>query len=102
MKKINREFIIGKTGASAKHIKIFLLLMFIVLIVLIAALVNFYMDVNKNSPTENSDIIVKLNENGYGYKIFKNDDGMLGVADKDETVIIQPQWKEIYFLNSNL
>ncbi len=101
MKKINREFIIGKTGASAKHIKIFLLLMFIVLIALIAALVNFYMDVNKNSSTENPDIIVKLNENGYGYKIFKNDDGMLGVADKDETIIIQPQWTEIYFLNSN-
>ena len=35
------------------------------------------------------------------YKIIRNDDGMLGIVDSEGRSVIEPQWDNIYILNSN-
>ena len=77
--------------------------LFCTLVVMLAALIKFYYDVNKenNQAYLDSNIITDLSTDKTNYKIIRNDDGMLGIVDSEGRSVIEPQWDNIYILNSN-
>lgn len=103
MKKINRINISDKTSKVRWHVKLLFIFLFCVLIITLAALIKFYYDVNKydNQAYLDSNIITDFSNNKNNYKIIRTDDGMLGVTDNENRSVIEPQWNNIYFLNSN-
>ncbi|MGN1481939.1 hypothetical protein [Porcipelethomonas sp.] len=100
MKKIN---IIKKNIKMKWHTKLLFAVLFCILLITIAALVRFYYKVNNqnNEAYLDQNIIADFDSNKSNYKIYKNDNGLLGVMNKDDRTVIEPQWNNIYFLNSN-
>ena len=103
MKKINKINIIDKNNKMNWHIKLMFIFLFCTLVVMLAALIKFYYDVNKenNQAYLDSNIITDLSTDKTNYKIIRNDDGMLGIVDSEGRSVIEPQWDNIYILNSN-
>ena len=103
MKKINKINISDKNNKMNWHIKLMFIFLFCTLVVMLAALIKFYYDVNKenNQAYLDSNIITDLSTDKTNYKIIRNDDGMLGIVDSEGRSIIEPQWDNIYILNSN-
>ncbi len=95
--------IIKKNSKMKWYIKLAFVILFCMLAVTAVFLLKFYYDVNKqnNQSYLEQNIIADFDSNKSNYKIFKSDDGMLGVMNKDDRTIIDPQWNNIYFLNSN-
>lgn len=103
MKKINKINISDKNNKMNWHIKLMFIFLFCTLVVMLAALIKFYYDVNKenNQAYLDSNIITDLSTDKTNYKIIRNDDGMLGIVDSEGRSVIEPQWNNIYILNSN-
>lgn len=103
MKKINKINISDKTNKMGWHIKLLFIFLFCILIIMLAVLIKFYYDVNNknNQAYPESNIITDLSNDKTKYKIIRNDDGMLGVTDSEDRSVIEPQWDNIYILNSN-
>lgn len=103
MKKINKINISDKNNKMNWHIKLMFIFLFCTLVVMLAALIKFYYDVNKenNQAYLDSNIITDLSTDKTNYKIIRNDDGMLGIVDSESRSVIEPQWDNIYILNSN-
>lgn len=103
MKKINKINIGDKNNKMNWHIKLMFIFLFCTLVVMLAALIKFYYDVNKenNQAYLDSNIITDLSTDKTNYKIIRNDDGMLGIVDSEGRSVIEPQWDNIYILNSN-
>lgn len=103
MKKINKINISDKNNKMNWHIKLIFIFLFCTLVVMLAALIKFYYDVNKenNQAYLDSNIITDLSTDKTNYKIIRNDDGMLGIVDSEGRSVIEPQWDNIYILNSN-
>ena len=103
MKKINKINISDKNNKMNWHIKLMFIFLFCTLVVMLAALIKFYYDVNKenNQAYLGSNIITDLSTDKTNYKIIRNDDGMLGIVDSEGRSVIEPQWDNIYILNSN-
>ena len=103
MKKINKINISDKNNKMNWHIKLMFIFLFCTLVVMLAALIKFYYDVNKenNQAYLDSNIITDLSTDKTNYKIIRNDDGMLGIVDSEGRAVIEPQWDNIYILNSN-
>ena len=103
MKKINKINISDKNNKMNWHIKLMFIFLFCTLVVMLAALIKFYYDVNKenNQAYLDSNIITDLSTDKTNYKIIRNDDGMLGIVDSEGRSVIEPQWDNIYILNSN-
>lgn len=79
MKKINKINISDKNNKMNWHIKLMFIFLFCTLVVMLAALIKFYYDVNKenNQAYLDSNIITDLSTDKTNYKIIRNDDGML-------------------------
>lgn len=103
MKKINKINISDKNNKMNWHIKLMFIFLFCTLVVMLAALIKFYYDVNKenNQAYLDSNIITDLSTDKTNYKIIRNDDGMLGIVDSEGRSVIEPQWDNIYILISN-
>lgn len=103
MKKINKINISNKYNKMNWHIKLMFIFLFCTLVVMLAALIKFYYNVNKknNQAYLDSSIITDLSTDKTNYKIIRDDDGMLGIVDSEDRSIIEPQWDNIYILNSN-
>ena len=103
MKKINKINISDKNNKMNWHIKLMFIFLFCTLVVMLAALIKFYYDVNKenNQAYLDSNIITDLSTDKTNYKIIRNDDGMLGIVDSEGRSVIELQWDNIYILNSN-
>ena len=103
MKKINKINISDKNNKMNWHIKLMFIFLFCTLVVMLAALIKFYYDVNKenNQAYLDSNIITDLSTDKTNYKIIRNDDGMLGIVDSEGRSVIEPQCDNIYILNSN-
>lgn len=103
MKKINKINISDKNNKMNWHIKLMFIFLFCTLVVMLAALIKFYYDVNKenNQAYLDSNIITDLSTDKTNYKIIRNDDGMLGIVASEGRSVIEPQWDNIYILNSN-
>lgn len=85
-----------------KHMRLLFAALFIVIIVLAAAITRFY------SHTDNkvydggaqSAIAKKLDVSESGYILFQDSSGMYGVADSSERVIVSPEWEKLSFTDS--
>lgn len=103
MKRIIKNIIFNKSYRKRKHFKVLFLVLILILIISITALIKFYLDVNDDTSNisflENN--IIENLDSQIDYKIFKNDEGMLGVKNSDDRNIIEPEWNKIYFLNSD-
>lgn len=77
-----------------------MLLLFITVLVL---LIRFFVYMNNDNDVEypGNNIIADFDCEKSNYKIFRDDDNdLLGVKDDKDRNIIEPQWNNIYFLNS--
>lgn len=101
MKKISKININSKNIQIKWHIKLLFIILCCVLIVMIAVLIKFYIDVNKKNNQSYPDMNILTDVNKNNYKIIRNDNGLLGVSDNEDRSVIEPQWDNIYFLNSN-
>ncbi|MGN0614373.1 MAG: hypothetical protein ACI4JB_10810 [Porcipelethomonas sp.] len=103
MKKISKIKISDRYGRTKWYVKLLFSLLICAAVVMIAALIKFYFDVNKDnnagSETDNN-MIVSFDSVKSNYTIFRSEDGMAGVKDSDDRYIIEPRWQNIYFLNS--
>ena len=82
-----------------KHMKLLFAALFIVIIVLAAAITRFYSHTDKNvyEGGAQSAIAKKLVTSDSGDLIFQDSSGMYGVADSSERVIVSPEWEKLSF-----
>lgn len=103
MKKISKINIVDRTANMKWYIKLLIVILSGLLVLMAVILVRFYLDVNnKNDQMLLSQGIIKeANIEKNDYKLFRDDNGKFGIMDSDECQIIEPQWDNIYLLNSN-
>jgi hypothetical protein len=82
-----------------KHTRLVASLLFVVIIILAAAITRFYLNVpddvaNNNTQTE---IVRKLISDSKGNYIFSDGNGSFGIADSEDRIIVAPEWNEIRF-----
>lgn len=83
-----------------KHTKLFVVFLFALLAVLIIASVSFSLDIShgsEESRIETSDVSVNAN----GKQIFQSEDGLYGVEDASGNTLIDAQWVQLRFLNTD-
>lgn len=87
-----------------KHIKLLVSVLFIAIIILAIGITSFNFDTSqKTGIIAEPDEIVSFTDTDYsGNRIFKNDDGLFGVADRNERIIIEPHWKKLSFAGNNI
>ncbi|MBQ3566525.1 MAG: hypothetical protein IJA12_05035, partial [Oscillospiraceae bacterium] len=101
MKRVNRIRISRRYLKIKWHTKLFIGLLVCVLIVMIGILIKLYFSLNsenKNNSVPDGNIFADFDEINNDYSIFSNDEGLLGVMDAEERYVIDPNWKNIYFL----
>lgn len=83
------------------YIKVLVIILACVFIIMIAALIKFYFDVNKESSiTDNdSNIIADFGTLDSNYVFYRNKEGLAGVKDANDRYIIEPCWNNIFFLS---
>ncbi len=86
-----------------KHMKLLFAALFVVIIVLAAAIARFYSHTDKNvyDGGAQSAIAQKLGTNSNGDLIFQDSNGLYGVADSSERVIVSPEWDDLSFTDSS-
>ncbi len=104
MKKISKISVSSKDVLTNKYFKAVIIILLIVMIIMSVVLIKVYIDINKKD-TENDNsaknIITQMEKNIDEYTIFEDENGLLGVSDKTERVIIEPYWDDIYILSEN-
>ena len=103
MKKISKISISHRGYRKKKYFKLFFAVLICIFIIAVTVLIKFYFDVNdetSNVSFSDNNIIANLDNIEDEYKIFRNDNGLLGVKNADDRNIIEPEWNNIYFLNS--
>lgn len=104
MKKISNISVSSKDVLSNKYFKAVIIILLIVMIIMSAVLIKVYIDVNKKNAENNNsakNIITQMEKNIDEYTIFEDENGFLGVSDKNERVIIEPYWDDIYILSED-
>lgn len=104
MKKISKISISSKHILTNKYFKVLIIILMLVMIVMSVILIKVYIDVNKKNAEENNsakNIITQMEKNIDEYTIFEDENGFLGISDKNERVIIEPYWDDIYILSDN-
>lgn len=101
--KISNLFSTEAAVKNGKYFKWLLILLCGLLVIMTIALIKFYFEVNKNSPEKKSEnaAVTEFDENENGYKTFENEDGKIGVTDKDGRVVIKPEWNNAFCLGSD-
>lgn len=102
MKRISKIKISDKYLRTKWYVKLFIAGLALILISMIAVLLKFYFDVNKESDSTIPDgnIIADFDNVKNNYIIFRNDEGLSGVKDTNDRYIIEPQWNNIFFLSN--
>lgn len=79
----------------SKHLKIFVSVLFIVIIILSVCITRFYFDVSKDTGKNISTPVIysRTEKSVNGLYIFKSESGLLGVSDENSNIILEPQWK---------
>ena len=85
-----------------KRTRLIVSLLFIGIIVLAVAITRFYSRTEKSADSSKSqnDIVKRLNFDSSGNRAFKNDEGLVGIFDSSERIIVYPEWKSIKFTNN--
>lgn len=87
----------------SKHLKIFVSVLFIVIIILSVCITRFYFDVSKDTGKNISTPVIysRTEKSVNGLYIFKSESGLLGVSDENSNIILEPQWNTIEIENEN-
>lgn len=102
MKKSSNVSISSKDILTSKYFKALIIILLFAMIIMSVVLIKFYIDVNKKNAEKNhsvKNIINQMEKNIDEYTIFEDESGLLGVSAKNERVIIEPYWDDIYILS---
>lgn len=85
-----------------KHTRLIVSVLFIGIIVLAVAITRFYSRTEKSAVTSGSQTVIekKLGFDSSGNRAFQNSDGLVGIIDSSERVIVSPEWQSIKFTNN--
>lgn len=103
-KKINSVFVQSKVLLTNKYFKLLVSVLLILMIVMSAILIKVYIDINKSETQKNNsakNIITQMDKKIDDYTVFEDENGLLGVSEKDGHVVIEPYWNDIYILSEN-
>lgn len=83
----------------SKNIRIVVSVLFAVIIVLAVAISRFYFNVSKDAGSSGNteEIVQRLSADADGNRIFEGTNGLYGVADANDRVIVAPEWTELSF-----
>jgi len=102
MKKSKTVKFLNRKIKNKWYVRILISALIIILLVLVAVLVKFYLDINnkeKEMPANESNIIVEDENLKNEYVVFSEDDGLFGVKDEFGRCIIEPLWENVFFLS---
>lgn len=87
-----------------KHLKVFVSVLFIVIIILAICITRFYFDVSKDTENrKNPSIIYSKNEEAVNnLYIFESENNLFGVVDENDNIILEPQWKSVEIEDSDI
>ncbi len=79
-------------------------ILFVVIIVLAAAITKFYSDTSKSTSPQSAetDIDKMHGADRYGNRIFENSSGLYGIADANDRIIVAPEWSELTFADNDM
>lgn len=104
MKKIKKKSnIVNRYYRKKWYVKLIFAVLFVVFIIAAFSLIKFYFDVNKENDSlsqDDNNIIDNLDTDKDDYKIIRNDDGLMGLKDDNDRIILESKWNNIYFLKS--
>lgn len=87
-----------------KHMKLIVSVLFIVIIILAAAISRFYSDTTK-TPYDGSakNEIEKIHDSdASGNRIFENGEGMFGIIDSSDRIVVAPEWYRLRFSDNGI
>lgn len=103
MRKINNVSVSSTNGILvSRYFKIFIAVLLVLMIAMAMVLAKIYIDVNKRQTEKNNsakNIISQMDKNIDDYTIFENEEGLLGVSEKNGSIVLEPRWKDIYILS---
>ena len=82
-----------------KHVRLAATLLFVVFIILAAAITRFYINVPEKSTSTvgETDIVKKLESDTDGNWMFYDGKGRYGIVDSEDRIIVSPEWYDIQF-----
>lgn len=88
----------------SKHMRFIVTVLFAVILLLTAAITKFYSDTGKSTGGGKArvDVEKKLAGDNDGNRIFEDSNGLYGVIDSNERVVINPEWKQLSFAGKDL
>lgn len=77
--------------------------LFIVIIVLAVAIFRFYRSNSQNagSSIDTAEIVRRISSDEHGNDIFEGENGLFGIADSGDRIIVEPEWTELEFAGEN-
>ncbi|MBQ8514034.1 MAG: WG repeat-containing protein [Ruminococcus sp.] len=79
-----------------KHTRMLVIVLFVILILLAAAITVFYVDVNKDSSSSDSEISAAENAGNSGEtQVFQDESGLYGLMDSGGNIILDAEWTEL-------
>ena len=87
-----------------KHVRLLASVLFIVIIVLAAAITRFNSDSAKISVSSAEQPAVEriIDTSSDGSRIFKDSSGLTGIIDSSDRVVVYPEWNDIRFTQSSM
>lgn len=87
-----------------KHMRLIVSVLFIVIIVLAVAITRFYSNTDQSAELSGTQpsVVKKMGSDTSGNHIFVDSDGLYGIIDSNERVIVYPEWQEIRFTGKDL
>lgn len=88
----------------SKHMRFVVTVLFAVILLLTAAITRFYSDTGKSTGGGKNQVDVekKLAGDNAGNRIFEDSNGLYGVIDSNERVVIKPEWLKLSFAGRDL
>lgn len=83
-----------------KHARLVATLLFVVIIILAAAITRFYLNVPDNTSDlgDQREIVRRLDSDSSGNVIFSDGSGRFGLVDSDDRIIVAPEWNDLSFV----
>lgn len=87
-----------------KHMKLIVSVLFIVIILLTAAISRFYSDTTKTTydGSAQTEIEKLYDTDTAGNRIFENDEGLFGIIDSSDRIIVAPEWYQLQFCDNGI
>lgn len=104
MRKISKVSITSKTFRASKYFKFFIMFLLTILVIMSVVLIKMYIEINQENNVPNGsgyNIITQMDKSIEEYEIYENDEGFLGISDKEGRIIVEPLWEQIFILSEN-